>query len=212
MQQLAMPLDEFGGGGSMPHSHRLNYVMTNRTLTEDLDGHRVIYGLWPHLFGCWKEDPLSGKSAEVLPNWPVLTREGISSSGHSISYSTRSLDPQSLTPDQHNASNQAFTAFFSSIPSPYRQLASRFDNYQWLVLDLIWQVPEFAYVVDEADVHELLKKLASRLFCMNAPRLRRGKRKTITWNVINEIGRELGMDIPNINQANPRTIQRSSFG
>lgn len=179
MRQLVLPLKAHGEEHPPGAGVEVEYRMTAKALTEEAGGIKVVYGNWRHLFGCWVVDPLTNHQREVLPTWPVLDRNGIWLPGQEVSYVSRNLNIPIHGQDRRDAADRAFAAYFSTLPPHYRRLAARFDNYQWLVLDLIWQVPEFAYLVDDAGIHDLLRRLASRLFCENVPRLRRAERLLI---------------------------------
>lgn len=140
------------------------YRWTSHALVEEIANVRYVYGRWDTLFGIWKMDSMSGQSIELLPCWSVLDISGRWQPARNVSYAHKdSAHTFSRTPGFH-AENAVFSAYFSLIPSSIRLLASRFKNYQWLVLDLIWQVPMFMEILDNSQGSEADKRIDFELF------------------------------------------------
>lgn len=187
MSQLTLPLFDRRNSQPLRNPLAVTYAMTPTSLVEDIGDHRMIYGLWSHMFGCWQFDQRTHETSELIPTRPFLDNKGLPIPGQLIDIGSGVIEPEMLTPRQHQSAHQAFTAFILSVPTPYRRLAAQFQNYQWLVLDLIWQVPDFAYVVDDANFHDVLENLSGRLFSERAPIMARSERASLARSIIRRL-------------------------
>ena len=126
------------------------YRLTPETLIEERDGGRHVFGLWTHLFGCWKVDAGTRCIEETIPAWPVLRSNGVWREAASISPGWREVSAEAVPSQQRFEADAAFAAYFSAIPLEVRALAAPCGVHQWAVMDMIWQVPRFARFLDDA--------------------------------------------------------------
>mgnify|MGYP006425436489 CR=1 FL=1 len=129
------------------------YRFETGTLLEELDMRRHVYGLWDKLFGCWKIDTGSHTSHEIVPTWVPLNSRGIWRDPLDIRFENAPKASWLLSPKWRYEANAAFVAYFDGIPKRIRRLVGGLEDFQWLALDLIWQVPEFAAFLDD-EIHE----------------------------------------------------------
>lgn len=107
------------------------------------DGMRM-YGRWDVFFSAWERGLDEVEWREVLPQRSVLTPAG----------RWRADALQSLMGPEADALPDTVTscsvdAYFSLIPTHIRRLAAPFDTHQWLMMDVMWMVPEVRFALDE---------------------------------------------------------------
>lgn len=121
------------------------YRFTKDALVEEYNGRRRVFGLWDRLFGCWKFSADQLRTKEFVPGWEILKESGVwreYAGGHPV---PRALLYSGSRARRHQFEAQAaFAAYFSAIPATYRSIVAPMERFQWVALDLIWQVPEFA--------------------------------------------------------------------
>jgi hypothetical protein len=92
--------------------------------------------------------------------------------------------PWNLTPKWRYEANAAFAAYFSTIPSRIRALVAPMQAMQWVGLDLIWQVPEFAHFLDEEQFRGSQQFVYACLVLAKAETLSRRKRRELAFNIM----------------------------
>ncbi len=120
-----------------------------KTLIEEVNGQRYVYGSWDHLFGCWQQMPDGKAAREVIPHWMIINERGVWRSSD-IDFRMRFPEISVRRSSKwHRQERAAFIAYLSSIPRSIRTLVAPFGQYSWILLDLIWQVPRFAKFLDQ---------------------------------------------------------------
>ena len=114
-----------------------HYQWQREGFVECIGQRRRVFGHWSCLFGCWEQDSADAPHFEVLPDWPIVDRRG-APLGHSVG----------ATSPQLVAAGRIFAAYLDGVPLSLRRLAAPFGYQQWLIMDLIWQVPMFARVIE----------------------------------------------------------------
>jgi len=142
MEQLALPF-------ARPRGIRLRprYSVRRDALVEDLGTSRHVYGLWSRLFGCWRVAVESGRSREIVPHQPILGGRGAATAArieHPVFGPGALMDATS-----RRQASGAFAAYFAEVPSRLRVLVAPMGRYQWLGLDLAWQVEGFARFAED---------------------------------------------------------------
>lgn len=145
MRQLELDLTN---GNGEPPPKNWSYRLTKDGLVEVLGDKRYVYGAWDRFFGCWEIDTETNASREIIPNWPVLNGSGVWADP-AENLGSRGNSVAQPPPRWRYEAKAAFAGYFSTIPSRTRGLISGLGIYQWLALDLIWQVPEFARFLDQ---------------------------------------------------------------
>jgi hypothetical protein len=125
------------------------YRFTKNALIEDSENHRIIYGLWEKLFGCWVINVNTCKSREIIPTWRPLSENGVWRDQGKIRFSREGSLHNAYSQKWRYEANAAFAGLFSGIPQRIRSVVAVLGHYQWLALDLIWQQPDFARFLDE---------------------------------------------------------------
>ena len=125
------------------------YSFNTDALVERHEGKKVVYGLWDKLFGCWIVDEATGRSQEVVPTWRPLNTNGVWRDQKELRFPLVGSDKTALCEAWRYEANTSFAAYFSSVPLRRRSLVAPLKHYQWLALDMIWQVPAFADFLDE---------------------------------------------------------------
>ena len=128
------------------------YQFSSKSLVERVDGQRLIYGHWDHLFGGWRAGQKL-KTAEIIPNWPMFTASGTWADPRDHLQARFKYRGFAYTSKWARQANAAFAAYFSSIPRPYRSIVGPLGGFQWLALDLIWQNKNFARFL-EKEIHQ----------------------------------------------------------
>jgi hypothetical protein len=149
------------------------------TLLEELDTRRQVYGRWDKLFGCWKIDTRTNASTEIVPTWVPLNSRGIWRDPLDIRFENAPKASWLLSPKWRYEANAAFAAYFSSIPHRIRSVVAPFGHYQWLALDMIWQVPEFAHFLDEEMFNGSLQYVFACMALGDATKLSRAARRNL---------------------------------
>jgi hypothetical protein len=152
MEQLEMHFDPAHGPKSpvVPKQYRF----TRDALVVDFDGWQLLFGLWNRMHGFWRVDEAHGLTEEVLPyRWRPLNEQGVWSLSPDAPNSHAGFGPGIGQCTVGYEANAAFVAYFDDIPKRIRRLVGGLEDYQWLALDLIWQVPEFATFLDD-EIHE----------------------------------------------------------
>ena len=138
-------------------------------MVEHFSDHRVIYGRWDRIFGCWIAPSNRKPAAEITPFRPLLDRHGnsiLESKGTTASVDglcwevERQLhDEKFLEPNLWNTDWPDFAirdlpnpdamhsvaAYLNCIPRRIRLLAAPFGDWQWSVLDAMWRESKFAH-------------------------------------------------------------------
>jgi hypothetical protein len=145
MKQLKLPFD----GVPYPDCSGENWSQrfTADALVIDMDRHSLTFGLWGKLHGVWVTDHETCISREFLPDWQPLTELG------TWCVPERTLLEEEYFPFPANwltccEVSSSFIAYFNQIPFRTRRVVGQLKGHQWLALDLIWQVPEFAWFLD----------------------------------------------------------------
>ena len=130
------------------------YRFTRDALVVDYDDRKLLFGLWNRLHGFWRVDGTCGEVEETLPRrWRPLNEQGVWSLSPDAPNSRAGFVPGPGKSALRYEANAAFVAYFDGIPKRIRCLVGGLEDYQWLALDLIWQVPEFATFLDD-EIHE----------------------------------------------------------
>jgi len=100
------------------------------------------------LHGTWVTDRKTGKSQEIVHDWLPLNDLG------TYRADQRPKHEGDFYPFPRHwlarcEISSAFVAYFNQIPARIRRVVGQLRGHQWLALDLIWQVPEFAWFLDE---------------------------------------------------------------
>jgi hypothetical protein len=152
MEQLEMNLD-YSHGPKTPLGPQ-GYRFTKDALVVDYHNRQLLFGLWNRLHGFWRVDRSCGQVEETLPHlWRPLNEQGIWSLSQDAPNSYVSFVPAPGKSALCYEANAAFVAYFDGIPKRIRRLVGGLEDYQWLALDLIWQLPEFAAFLDD-EIHE----------------------------------------------------------
>ena len=123
--------------------HRFRF--SDDALIELGEGVVRCYGRWDRVFGCWEINFKDGRHHEIVPDRPVLSETGIwlSPKGGRLQQATEESDSQEYE------ARTAIAAFFSTIPLLIRRMAAPFGKHQWLLLEVMWAMPESDRHLDE---------------------------------------------------------------
>jgi len=172
-----------------------HYHYTPKDLVEQVNGLRYVYGSWDYLFGCWLRTRAGGAVREVIPHWKVIDESGV---WKTSDVSFRMRFPKitaERTPNWERQERTAFIAYLSSIPRPVRSLVGPFGQYGWLLLDLIWQVPEFAQFLDQEIRTNHGQFVVAALVFSGASRLSRSRRKDLAAEIMSAKRKKLINDL-----------------
>jgi hypothetical protein len=152
MEQLEMDFDSSPGRNAPMGPQR--YRFNGNALVVDYADRQLLFGLWDRLHGFWRLNRTGG-SEEVAPPhwWRPLNEQGVWSLSEDAPNSRVDFVPRPGKSNLRYEANAAFVAYFDAIPRRIRRLVGGLESYQWLALDLIWQVPEFAAFLDD-EIHE----------------------------------------------------------
>lgn len=106
----------------------LQCFSTQNALIEEHYFHTITYGRWSRTFGVWtaKSKATSGSTTDDLPTWPLFGQYGV-------------------TVFQNKAiPNHLFSAYVEEIPYNFRRFVAPLGRWQWVALEAIWLIPEFA--------------------------------------------------------------------
>ena len=123
------------------------HKFTLDTLTVDADRWKLAFGLWNKFHGAWITDRETGKSREIIPDWIPLNELGTYGT-HPRPFHKGDFYPFPRNQYAKCKISSAFVAYFDQIPARIRRVVGQLRGHQWLALDLIWQVPEFAWFLD----------------------------------------------------------------
>jgi hypothetical protein len=172
MEQLEMHFDP-ARGPKLPLGPQ-RYRFTKDALVVDYDGRQLLFGLWNRLHGFWRVEGACGQAEEALPHWwRPLNEQGVWSLSPDAPNSQVGFIPKAGKRALRHEANAAFVAYFDSIPKRIRRLVGGLEDYQWLALDLIWQVPEFATFLDD-EIHE--KRIQYFFACCALASIEKGSR------------------------------------
>ena len=160
------------------------YQYSPKNLVEEVEGLRYVYGSWDHLFGCWQNEAEGRPAREVIPHWSVMDEGGV---WRTCDISFRMRFPKTnvrRSRKWHRQERAAFIAYLSSIPRPIRSLVAPFGPYSWLLLDMIWQVPEFAKFLDQEIRANYGQFVVAVLVLSGASRLSRSRRKDLAGEIM----------------------------
>jgi hypothetical protein len=160
------------------------YRFEQGTLLEELDGRRYVYGLWDNLFGCWEVDASSHTSSEIVPTWIPLNERGVWRDHLDIRFEDAVQFGCLFSPKWRYEANAAFAAFFSSIPTRIRGVVAPLGRHQWVALDMIWQVPEFAHFLDDELFNGSQQYVLACLALANAAFLSRADRRDLATSIM----------------------------
>jgi len=105
----------------------LHCLSTRNALIEKHPSHTVTYGRWSRIFGAWIGNPNTiTKTTDRLPMWPLVGKYG------RTEYQNKAIP------------NHLFAAYIEEIPYKFRQLVAPLGRWQWVALEAIWAIPEFA--------------------------------------------------------------------
>jgi len=146
MSQLEL---DFGNLGKRSESdstwvHRF----TNDALCIETEKWTFTFGLWDYLHGTWVTDRQTGLTTEIVHDWLPLNEIG------TYRADKRPANAGDFYPIPRKWTDwceisSAFVAYFNQIPARIRRVVGQLDGHQLLALDLIWQMPEFAWFLDE---------------------------------------------------------------
>ena len=157
-------------------------------LVERAGEQTFICGAWGRAFGLWVRDSAAEDVRELLPTAPVLRPAGVWLPGWHIAVTSAArILPAGNDPNREPISS----AFMSQIPAGCRLLAAPFGNYQWLMLDLMNQVPQFAKVLDGLKVIDEMEALAFQMFRQKAFALDRRHRRELATACLRFQGRNV---------------------
>jgi hypothetical protein len=160
------------------------YRFEQGTLLEELDGRRFVYGLWDNLFGCWEVDANSHTNREIVPTWIPLNSRGIWRDHLDVRFESAARFGYLFSPKWRYEANAAFAAFFSNIPVRIRGVVAPLGQHQWVALDMIWQVPEFAHFLDEEFYNGSQQYVLACLALANAASLSRADRRDLATSIM----------------------------
>jgi len=105
----------------------MQFHKTSNVIIEQHASYKIIYGRWDRIFGVWKSQINTVVGAkDALPTWPLLN------------------EADALLLKRDDDFNSLFSAYTNLIPEKYRQLASPLGHWQWIILEGIWTIPNFA--------------------------------------------------------------------
>ncbi len=151
MEQIEMVFDK--ALDPMPHMRPRRYRFTKNALVIDFPGRKLLFGLWDRLHGFWRVDGEGKRVEESVPQWQPLNEQGVWSLDDDAPCQYAGFVPGPGQQSLRREANAAFVAYFDSVPKRVRRLVGGLKGHQWLTLDLIWQVPEFATFLDD-EIHE----------------------------------------------------------
>ncbi len=160
------------------------YRFTREALVEELPDTRVVYGLWPKLFGCWVVDSRTNAAREFIPTWRPLNSNGVWRDQRDVRTSDGRSFPGALSPRWRYEANAAFAGLFSGIPQRIRSVVGSLDYYQWLALDLIWQHPPFARFLDEEIFNDTQQFVFACFVLAKAEKLPRRRRRDLALQMM----------------------------
>jgi hypothetical protein len=199
MKQLMLNLPEKDDRRQKVYWH---YDFSKKTMVERIGECTYTYGSWDFLFGCWITPNKNARSKEIIPNWRLMNENGSwNDSDRCFGRRFRNIDRnighnRSLKWRRHERA--AFMAFLSTIPRPIRTLVSPFRSYTWLLLDMIWQVPEFAKFLDQEIRQNSGQYIVSILAHSNAAWFARAKRYELAKRIMSEKRGDLLREISSI--------------
>ena len=129
------------------------YRFDKNALVIDFSDRKLLFGLWDRLHGFWSVDANGRRVEEKVPYWRPLNDQGVWSLDDDAPCQDASVVPGPGQQNLRREANAAFVAYFDSVPKRVRRLVGGLEGNQWLILDLIWQVPEFATFLDD-EIHE----------------------------------------------------------
>lgn len=157
-------------------------------LVERAGNQIFICGAWRRTFGLWVRESRTGVVRELMPTAPILRLAGVWLPGwHSAVTSEARSRLSNADPNREAVSS----AFMSQVPASCRLLAAPFGNYQWLMLDLMNQVPPFAKVLDGLNVIDEMEALAFQMFRQKAFALDRRHRRELATACLRFQGRDV---------------------
>ena len=171
------------------------YRFSDGALIEEIEGTRYIYGFWNKLFGCWRLDPKTNKTREIIPTWRILNPHGIWRDSQEIRFADSRLAAKTFTKRWRYEANAAFAGYMSNIPRFARTIVAPLGPYQWLGLDLIWQCPEFAQFLDDEIYNDTIQYVYACFALADARKLSRGERKTLAQSMMSRKRRDLLEDL-----------------
>jgi len=146
MMQMELNFGTVPGAGELGATwvHRF----TKNALCIETERWSFSFGLWGHLHGTWVTERRTGIAHEIVHDWQPLNRIG------TYRADKRPRNEGDFYPlPRHWMAwceiSSAFVAYFNQIPARFRRVVGQLKGHQWLALDLIWQVPEFAWFLDE---------------------------------------------------------------
>lgn len=129
-----------------------------------------VYGRWDRIFGSWRAEDAGAPARPFMPAWSLVSPSGRLCAGRFVDdempvtvgvdrsprhddahgAATKSgLFPDELLPDDvaHNSvptAPELFQRYVDLIPLQIRRVAGAFGSWQWIILWMIWNKPEFA--------------------------------------------------------------------
>jgi hypothetical protein len=163
-----------------------HYDFSKKTMVEQIGDCTYIYGSWDFLFGCWVKPHKNARPKEIIPNWGLMNENGSwNESDLAFRKRHRKVDAKrSIKWRRHERA--AYIAYLSTIPRPIRTLVSPFESYAWLLLDMIWQVPEFARFLDQEVRQNSGQFVVAVLAHSNAVWFARSKRYELAKRLMSE--------------------------
>jgi hypothetical protein len=151
MEQIEMAFDK--ALDPMPHLRPRRYRFAKNALVIDYSDRKLLFGLWDRLHGFWRIDGDGRRVEESVPHWQPLNDQGVWSLDDDAPCQYVVFVPGPGQQNLRREANAAFVAYFDAVPKRIRRLVGGLEGHQWLMLDLIWQVPEFAAFLDD-EIHE----------------------------------------------------------
>ena len=134
-------------------------VLDDRALIVNHGAVERLYGRWDVLFGAWERAEGDETWREAIPQSSVLLATG--------AWRPNVLLRPAMSKEEHGPPDMVSTAsheaYFSLIPAPVRRLAAPFSRCQWLMMDMMWMVPEFCNVLDAGSESSCFEKMTAKI-------------------------------------------------
>jgi len=160
------------------------YRFSDQGLIEQGRGKRYVYGLWDKLFGCWEIDLEGHVSRELIPTWKPLNTNGVWRDQLKVRFENPLNHTRTFSPKWRYEANAAFAGYFAGIPQRIRAVAAPMERHQWLSLDMIWQVPEFAHFLDDESFNGTQQYAFACMALSRAKYLSRGARRDLATSIM----------------------------
>ena len=135
----------------------LEISMENDALIETYKSYNIVYEPWAEGFGCRLIVRPLARAESIVPEWPLLDREGVYQREVALRRVPYLDQVEKLGDAAEGASHMLLVSstdgdpdfgiadtFFDEIPSNYRRLVAPLGGFQWLALNAIAAEPSFA--------------------------------------------------------------------